>query len=162
MTNPKLEPTIGEMDLFFRNRRALFDYKIIDDLEAGLVLTGPEIKAIRAKHVNLTGSYIKPFTGESGRAELWWVGSHFGVTSGDETRTKKLLLSRREIERLTGKLSSKGYTILPLELYVKRGRAKLKIGLGVSKKDHDKREELRERDLKREVEREFSDRQKRH
>jgi len=149
------------MDLFFRNKKAFFDYKIADDLEAGLALTGPEIKAIRSKQVNIGGSYIKPFVGESGRPELWWVGSHFSVSEGDAMRTKKLLLNRSEIDRLVGKQSAKGYTILPLELYVKRGRAKLKIGLGTHKKAHDHREELRSRAVDREVEREFRERQKR-
>lgn len=134
------------------NKKAYFDYKILDDLEAGLVLTGPEIKAIRAKQVNITGSYVKPFTDESGNAELWWVGSHFAI-DGDESRSKKLLLNKIEIERLVGKLTGKGLTILPLELYLSRGRAKLKIGLGSRKNQADKRDELRKRAVDREIER---------
>lgn len=139
------------------NKKAYFDYKILDDLEAGLVLTGPEIKAIRAKQVNITGSYVKPFTDESGNAELWWVGSHFAI-DGDESRSKKLLLNKIEIERLVGKLTGKGLTILPLELYLSRGRAKLKIGLGSRKNQADKREELRRRDIDRDIDRQVTDR----
>ncbi len=149
------------MDLFFRNKKAYFDYKIEQDLEAGLVLTGPEIKAIRAKQVVINASYVRPFANASGHVELWWVGSHFSVSDGDPTRTKKLLLSRQDIDRLVGKQTAKGFTILPLELYVKRGRAKLKIGLGTRKKDYDHRAELRERSLNRETERAFRDKQKR-
>lgn len=148
-------------DIFFRNKKALFDYTIDQDLEAGLVLTGAEIKAIRAKQVNLNGSYIKPFASSNGQMELWWVGSHFSVTDGDPTRTKKLLLNRAEIDRLVGKQTAKGFTILPLELYVKRGRAKLKIGLGVRKNASDHRQELRERSINREIERSFREKQKR-
>ncbi len=160
MTNDATNPTMVEMDLFFRNKKAAFDYKIEDDLEAGLVLTGPEIKAIRAKQINMNGSYIKPFVNPKNQTELWWVGSHFGVTDADPTRTKKLLLNRIEIDRLVGKQTAKGFTILPLELYVKRGRAKLKIGLGTRKKEFDHREELRERSQDRDARREFLDRQK--
>lgn len=149
------------MDVIARNKKAYFDYKIADELEAGIALIGPEIKAIRAKQITMTGSYIKPFTTPQGKNELWWVGSHFGVADGDQTRTKKLLLNRSEIDRLVGKQTGKGLTILPLELYLKRGRAKLKIGLGTHKKAHDHREELRERAVQRDVEREFRDRQKR-
>ncbi len=148
------------MDIFFRNKKAFFDYRIEGDLEAGLVLTGPEIKAIRSRLVNMTGSYIKPFTNERAQTELWWVGSHFTVSDGDPTRTKKLLLNRAEIDRLVGKQTAKGYTILPLEMYVKRGRAKLKIGLGTHKKEFDHRQELRERSINRETERSFRQRQK--
>ncbi len=149
------------MEAIARNKKAYFDYKIADDLEVGLALLGPEIKAIRAKQVNMNGSYIRPFVNENGKNELWWVGSHFTLpTTDDQTRSKKLLLHRTEIERLVGKLTAKGFTILPLELYFKRGRAKLKIGLGERKKAHDHRDELRSRDLNREIERDWRESQK--
>jgi SsrA-binding protein len=143
------------MDIISKNRKAYFDYQISDDLEAGLMLLGSEIKAVRAKQVNINGSYVKPLTNESGQTELWWVGSHFNLGGEDQTRSKKLLLHASEVERLVGKLSAKGYTILPLELYLKRGRAKLRIGLGTRKNLKDKREIIRKRDLDREVEREL-------
>lgn len=148
------------MDLFFRNKKAFFDYKIEDDLEAGLVLTGVEIKAIRAKQINMNGSYVKPFLNAKKQTELWWVGAHFGVDAADPIRTRKLLLKRSEIDKLVGKQTAKGHTILPLELYVKRGRAKLKIGLGTSKKEYDHRQELRERSMNLDARREFRDSQK--
>src|SRR3989344_1378614 len=106
------------MKIIAANKKAFFDYRILDDVEAGLVLTGPEIKAIRAKQVNISGSYVKPFADKLGSTELFWVGSHFKI-DGDQSRTKKLLLNQQEIERLIGKLTGKGYTILPLELYLK-------------------------------------------
>jgi len=140
-----------------QNKKAWFDYSITDDLEAGLVLTGEEIKAIRDKKVNISGSYVKPFI-KDGANELWWVGSNFNIENGDQTRSKKLLLHKIEIERLTGKLSAKNLTIVPLELYLSRGRAKLKIGLASRKQTQDKRETLKKRDIEREVARRLNDR----
>lgn len=138
------------------NKKAFFDYTVLDSWEAGLVLTGSEIKAIRAGHATITGSYIRPFTNDAGKAELWWVGSHFNLNgAGDDTRTKKVLLSRQEIERLLGKLSAGEYTIIPLELYLKRGLAKLKIGLATRKKKYDKRESLKRRDSERDLQQQF-------
>lgn len=131
------------------NKKALFDYELFDTFEAGLVLLGPEIKAIRAKRVTIAGSYVKPLQNTQKVTELWWVGSNFHVTEGDATRTKKVLVHRREIERLLGKLSSGEYTIVPLELYLQRGRAKLKIALASRRKKHDKRELLRTRDVEK-------------
>lgn len=147
------------MKLVASNKKAYFDYSITDDLEAGLVLTGEEIKAIRDKRVNITGSYVKPFVAD-GANELWWVGSNFNIENGDQSRTKKLLLHKTEIERLTGKLSAKNLTIVPLELYLSRGKAKLKIGLASRKQVHDKRESLKKRDVEREVARRLNDRSK--
>ncbi|MCR4278027.1 MAG: SsrA-binding protein SmpB [Candidatus Berkelbacteria bacterium] len=141
------------------NKKAYFDYSITDDVEAGLVLTGEEIKAIRDKRVNISGSYVKPFIAD-GANELWWVGSNFNIENGDQSRSKKLLLHKIEIERLTGKLSAKNLTIVPLELYLSRGRAKLKIGLASRKQVHDKRETLKKRDIEREVARRLNDRSK--
>lgn len=148
------------MEAVARNKKGYFDYQITDDFEAGIALLGPEIKAIRAKQVVITGSYVKSFVNESGVSELWWVGSHFTTAEGDQTRTKKLLVHRDEIDRLVGKESAKGYTLIPLELYFRRGKAKLRVGLGLRKKAHDHREDIKRRDINREVEREFRERQK--
>lgn len=137
------------------NKKAFFDYQILDDWEAGVALNGLEIKAVRAGRVVLTGSYIKPFTLPSGATELWWVGSHFAVTDGDQSRTKKILLHRQEIERIVGRLTTGEYTVLPLELYLKRGLAKLKIGLAVRKQKQDKREIIKKRDSNRDLRQEF-------
>lgn len=137
------------------NKKAFFNYQILDDWEAGLVLTGLEIKAIRAGRVTIGGSYIKPFT-TNGKTELWWVGSHFNLENGDQTRTKKILLNRSEIEKITGKLSAGEYTVVPLELFLQRGLAKLRIGLASRKKKQDKRETLKKRDSDREIRKEKS------
>lgn len=135
-----------------QNKKAYFDYQILEDWEAGIVLLGTEIKSVRSGRVTISGSYVRPFTNENGTVELWWVGSHFPLAGvGDETRTKKILLSRGEIERLQGKLSAGEYTVVPLELYLKRGLAKLKIGLAVRKKKHDKRELIKKKDTERDI-----------
>lgn len=133
------------------NKKAFFDYQITDTWEAGLALTGLEIKAIRAKRVNITGSYVKPFTSSDGKTELWWIGSHFNIENGDQTRTKKVLLHRAEIERIIGKLSAGEFTVVPLELYLNRGLAKLKIGLAERKKKYDKREQIKKKDVDRRI-----------
>lgn len=134
------------------NKKAFFDYQILESLEAGVVLTGPEIKAIRAQRVVITGSYIKAMLGQTQKMELWWVGSHFNLEHDDQTRTKKLLIHSQELHRLAGKMTAKGYAIVPLELYLKKGRAKLKIGLAVRKNKHDKREVLKKRASQRDIE----------
>lgn len=143
-----------------QNKQAYFNYQIVEDWEAGLVLTGAEIKAIRAKRVNINGSYVRPFQqqqkGGGGKTELWWLGSHFNITEGDQTRTKKVLMHSTEIERIVGKLSAGEFTIVALELYLKRGLAKLKIGLGKRKQQHDKREILKQRESERDIRRDFS------
>lgn len=128
------------------NKKAFHDYAIIDTLEAGVVLTGDEIKAIRGKRVNITGSYAKIIGGE-----IYWLGGNFNILDG--SRTKKLLLHKSEIKKLIGKLEEKGYALIPLKLYLKRGRAKLELGLGKGLKKEDKREILKKKDQQREAER---------
>ena len=130
------------------NKKGKFEYKVLEDWEAGIALEGEEIKAIRARKVNLGGSYIKPFIA-NGQAELWWVGGQIAVSSGDKSRTRKLLLHRNEINRIVGKLSTSNYTVLPLDLYLSRGRAKLRIGLATRKNKKDKREILKKRDIEK-------------
>lgn len=141
------------MKIVARNKKAYFDYAILDHLEAGLVLLGPEIKSIRANRASIEGSYIKPFINqESKTQEFWWVGSHFHLSvPGDETRTKKLLVSRREIDRWVGKLTSGNHTIVPLELYLQWGLAKLKIGLASRKQKQDKRQTLKDKSVKKTI-----------
>lgn len=136
------------------NKKAFFDYQILEDWEAGLVLHGNEIKAIRAGKVNIGGSYIKPFNHDA-KTELWWIGSHFNI-DGDQSRTKKVLLHGEEIKRILGKLSAGEYTVLPLELYLQRGLAKLKIGLATRKKTHDKRDVIKKRDSDRTIHQELN------
>jgi SsrA-binding protein len=128
------------------NRYARHEYEISEPTEAGLVLVGDEIKAVRASRVNLKGSYVKIFYNE-GKAEAFLVGAHFHTISADPYRTRKLLLHKNEIDRLMGKINEKGLTVVPLSLYIKNGKAKLEIALGKGKKLYDKRATIREREL---------------
>lgn len=127
------------------NKKALFEYTFVENLEAGIVLTGEEIKAVRANKLQLTGSHIKIIGGEA-----WWVGGIISVAIGDQQRTRKLLLHAEEINRLVGKSEEKGLTIVPTKIYIKHGRAKLEIALARGKKLHDKRDVMKQRDLERE------------
>lgn len=136
--------TVGTIE----NRKAHFDYEIIDSLEAGISLVGDEIKALRAKKVTISGSYVKIIGGE-----VFWLGGNFDVKSGDRQRTRKLLLHAAEISRLVGKTAENGLTLVPLKLYLKRGRAKLEVGVCRGLKKFDKREILKKKDQLRDADR---------
>ena len=138
------------------NKKAYHEYEITDRFEAGIVLTGVEIKAIRAGKVNLTGSHAKILNQaprdkkkETNNAELFLINLHIGIKEGDPTRTRKLLMHRSEINKLIGKTNIKGLTLIPTRLYLKKGRAKIELGLGKGKKLHDKRETIKKRDIER-------------
>ncbi len=130
------------------NKKAFFDYEMIEKFEAGVVLTGLEIKAIRARKVNLTGSYLKLLHGEA-----FWLGGNFNFDKVEAQRTKKLLLNKSEIEKLAGKIVQAGFALIPLRLYLKRGKAKLEIALARGKKEYDKRAVEKKREQERESER---------
>ena len=137
--------------LIAENRRARFDYFIEERLEAGLALEGWEVKALRAGKAQITEAYVYLREGE-----VFLLGAHITPlkttsthVSADPTRTRKLLLNRSEIAHLVGSVERKGYTIVPLELYWQRGKAKLRIGLAKGKKQHDKRATEKERDWAR-------------
>jgi len=136
------------------NRKAHHDYLIQDTVEAGIALQGSEIKSIRAGQMNLRDSYAA-FIG----AELWLLNAHVSPytpasrDNHDPRRQRKLLLHRRELNRLIGKLQEKGLTLVPLKVYLKDGRAKVELGLGKGKKLYDKRESMKERDDHRQIER---------
>jgi len=136
------------------NRRAFHDYTIGERFEAGLVLIGSEVKSLRDNRAHLKDAYAR-FFGE----ELWLVGAHISPYAPasqfghDPVRNRKLLLHRREIERLRGKIKERGLTLVPLRLYWSHGRAKAELGLGTGKKLHDKRAAIRERMEKREIDR---------
>lgn len=137
-------------NLIADNRKARYDYQIEDDFEAGLCLEGWEVKSLRAGNANLTESYAFVKNGEA-----WLTGCHISplLTASthvhpDPRRTRKLLLNRIELDRLTGAIERKGYTLVPLQLYWQRGRAKLKLGLAKGKKQHDKRADAKDRDWK--------------
>ncbi|AQS50628.1 MAG TPA: SsrA-binding protein SmpB [Paenalcaligenes hominis] len=137
------------------NRKARHEYFIEERYEAGLVLQGWEVKAIRSGHVQLAESYIVIRDGE-----IWVIGMHISPLANasthivpDTTRTRKLLLKSEEINKLIGRVEQRGYTLVPLNLHYSRGRIKMDIGLGKGKKQHDKRDTTRERDWQREQER---------
>lgn len=136
------------------NRRARHEFEILEVVEAGLVLRGTEVKSLRAGQVTFKDSFATMRNGEA-----WLLGCHIAPYSHgtdanhDPERDRKLLLHRREIARLTGKTAERGLTIVPLRLYFKKGRAKLELGLARGKKLHDKRSALREREVRREMDR---------
>jgi len=137
------------------NRKARFDYFIEEQYEAGLVLEGWEVKSLRAGRANLTESYAILKNGEAfligaNVAPLLSASTHIRP---DPIRTRKLLLGRRELDRLTGAVEREGYTLVPLKLYWKHGRAKLALGLARGKKQHDKRATEKDRDWQRQKER---------
>jgi SsrA-binding protein len=137
------------------NRRARHDYAIEQTIEAGLVLTGTEIKSIRAGRANLAEAYAR-----IERGEAWLIGAHIAPyeqgnrNNHEPTRTRKLLLHRDQISELIGRTQAKGFTLVPLRLYLRDGMAKLEIGIARGKKTHDKRRTIAERDAKRDLERE--------
>lgn len=133
------------------NKKAYHDYEILDKYEAGIVLLGMEIKAIRQGKVNLKGSYGKILGGPN--LELFLVGVHIGVQEGDPIKTRKLLMHRREIGSLIGKLEQKKLTLVPLKIYLKNNQAKIELGLAKGKKLYDKREAIKKRDLEKELRR---------
>jgi SsrA-binding protein len=137
------------------NKKARHEYFIEESFEAGLVLEGWEVKSMRAGRVQLSESYVLIKGGEA-----WLFGAHISpLTTAsthinpDPMRTRKLLLHKEELNKLIGQVERKGYTLTPLALYFKRGRAKLEIGLAKGKKEHDKRAVLKDRDWQREKER---------
>lgn len=134
------------------NRKAFHDYFIEERIEAGLVLEGWEVKAIRAGRSQLKEGYVITKGGE-----LFLIGAHISPLLSasshvytDPTRTRKLLMHKREIDKLLGKVQQKGYTLVPINLHFQRGRIKLEVGLAKGKKLHDKRDAERDRDWQRE------------
>jgi SsrA-binding protein len=137
-----------------RNRRARHDYHIEDTVEAGLVLTGTEVKSLRAGRASLTEAF-----GQVSGGELWLHGMHIPQytqgtwTNHEPKRTRKLLLHRKEIERFASQAAERGFTIIPLSLYFSGGRAKVELALARGKRTYDKRHDLAQRDAAREVDR---------
>ena len=142
-----------------QNRRARHEYSIEDSMEAGIVLSGTEIKSIRAGKVNLADAFAR-----IERGEAWLVGAHIAPWEGgnrlnhEPKRDRKLLLHRHQIDQLLGHTKAKGLTLVPLKLYItERGKAKLELGLGKGKQLYDRRREIAARDSRREVERELAE-----
>lgn len=134
------------------NRKALFDYHVLDEWEAGVALLGTEVKAIREGRVNLRDSFARVDNGE-----VWLNNvhispySHRGSADHSERRQRKLLLHRHEILKLTGRINEKGLTLVPLRMYFKKGRVKVALALVKGKQAHDKRETIRKREVDRET-----------
>lgn len=141
------------------NRRARHEYAVEETLEAGIALTGTEIKSIRAGRVNLAEAYARIEKGEA-----WLIGAHIAPyeqgnrNNHEPTRTRKLLLHRDQIAELVGRTQAKGFTLVPLKLYLRNGMAKLEIGVARGKKAYDKRRTIAERDARRELERSTKER----
>lgn len=144
---------MGQAELV-RNRRAYHDYEILETYEAGIVLVGTEVKSLRDHGGNLAEAYVKILQGE-----LWLIGAsiapyRFGnIYNHEERRERKLLMHKKEIKKLKESVQQKGLTLVPLSLYFKAGRVKIKVGLARGKKHHDKRHAITEREKKREMER---------
>lgn len=164
MYNKNMEKTIAQ------NRKAYHDYEILEKFEAGIVLAGAEIKAIRAGRVNISGAHAKILHIANGRSpivntkndkqlaisykqkqpELFLINANIQTPDKENaTRTRKLLMHRTEINKLIGKTQQKGLSLIPLSIYLKKGRAKIELGLGRGKKIYDKRELIKKRDLER-------------
>ncbi len=134
------------------NRKATHDYYIVEKFEAGMVLYGTEIKSIRKGSVQFKDAYIEFKDGEAFVREMYIAQYEFGNRfNHEETRDRKLLMHKAEIAKLQKKVKLKGFTVIPLQMYLKDGRAKLEIALAEGKDVHDKREASKERDAKREI-----------
>jgi SsrA-binding protein len=151
----KNQPTTGtddEQSLIADNRKAFFDYHILDTFEAGIALLGTEVKGIREGHANLRDSYARVEKGE-----IWLYNvhinaySHRGYADHDPKRRRKLLLHRQEIRKLIGKTTEKGLTLVPTRMYFKNGKVKVALALAKGKQSHDKRETMRRREVDRET-----------
>ena len=134
------------------NRKAYHNYHVQDSIEAGIALTGTEIKSIRAGRVNLHDAYVRPEAGE-----LWLLNAHIAryepgsYLSHEPTRRRKLLLHRKQIDNLTSQIQEKGITLVPLKLYIKDSIAKVEVALAKGKKLYDKRESITRRETEREI-----------
>lgn len=144
------------MKILAQNKKARHDYDIIEQFEAGIELKGTEVKSCKAGKVNLRDAYVRIKDGEA-----FLLNAHISeyeqgnILNHEPTRTRKLLLHKSEINKLIGKSQEKGLTIIPLKIYLKRNLVKVEIALAKGRKSHDKRSAIREKDLKREIARDF-------
>ena len=155
-SSAKIFPVAKDSKTVTINRKAYHDYYILESHEAGIVLKGSEIKSIRAGRVNLRDAYAKPENGE-----LWLHNSHIAsydaarYNTHEPTRPRKLLLHRKEIDNLAGKVTQRGLTLVPLKLYIENGVAKVELGVAKGKKLYDKREAIARREVERDIERQM-------
>jgi len=147
------------MKIYSENKKALFDYEVLEKFEAGVVLFGQEVKSIRTGHINLSGTYVTFF-----KSEPFLVGvkipayqpNNMGSDYNDE-RQRKILLNKKQIDYLMQKTKTKGFSLIPLKVYDNSGRIKLEFALAKGKKKYDKKEKIKNRDIDREANRELSD-----
>ena len=138
------------------NRKARHEYTILQSYEAGIVLVGTEVKSLRQNKANLMDSYANISEGE-----VWLINAHINVydhgniNNHDPLRKRKLLLNAREIKKLSGKVTDKGVSLIPLRLYFKNGKVKVELGPATGKKQYDKREAIKDKDVKRDMDRNF-------
>ncbi len=138
------------------NKKAIYDLEILDKWEAGIILSGAEVKSVKQRQVNLKGSYVVLKD-----EEPWLINTHispyqratFDQKNYDPTRSRKLLLNKKEIKSLIGKTAQKGLTLIPLRVYTKHGLVKIEIGLGRGKKQRDKRAVIKKREVDRKIQR---------
>ena len=143
------------MSISIKNKKVYFDYEILETFEAGLILAGPEVKSVKAGQINLKGSYISLDNNE----EAWLINAHissYQPAAGaqqdyDPTRSRKLLLHKKQIRKMIGKLKQKGLTAMPLRVYTSHTFVKIEIGICRGKKQHDKRESLKKRDTEKRI-----------
>jgi SsrA-binding protein len=161
MAAPKKAKEAEDIQSICRNKRAYHEYEIFDTLECGIVLTGTEVKSLREHAASLEEAYAKIDDGE-----LWLIGSDIPeYTMGNRLnhkpkRSRKLLLHKREIEKFAGKASQQGYTLIPIRLYFKQGRAKIEIAVARGKKTYDKREVKKKAEAAREIRKAMKDRRR--
>jgi SsrA-binding protein len=145
---------VSEREVVATNRKARFEYEILDTFEAGIALLGPEVKSLRAGKANLTDAYATIRGGE-----VFLISAHISPyaqasrANPEPRRERKLLLHKAEIARLQGRVAERGFTLIPLQLYFKNGRAKVEIAVARGKRRHDKRETIRRRETDRELRR---------
>jgi SsrA-binding protein len=144
---------MSEIKIICQNKKARHDYHVEDSMEAGIMLWGTEVKALRESKANLVDSYVQIEGGEA-----WLLGAHIShYTPGNQfnhapVRKRKLLMHKREIGRLIGKVKEKGFNLIPLKLYFKKGKVKVEVALAKGKKLYDKRRDIKQKEAKREIE----------
>lgn len=147
---------MSDIKIIAKNRKARFNFEIIETYEAGIELKGTEVKSIRMSKINISDGYASVDNGEVFLKQVhispYEQGNIFNV---DPLRVRKLLLHKKEIDKLLGETTQKGYTLVPLSIYLKRGKVKVEIGLARGKKLYDKRESLAKKDIQRRLEREL-------
>jgi SsrA-binding protein len=146
------------MKIYSENKKAGFDYEVLEKFEAGMVLFGQEVKSIKTGHINLSGTFVAIRNGEPfliGVKVPPYQPNNAGADYNEE-RQRKLLLNKKEIDYLSGKTSQKGFSLIPLKIYDNNGRIKLEFGLAKGKKKYDKKEKIKKRDVEREINRELS------